>query len=178
MQKTQLWNNEITKILDAMRYEYSKLIRKGYIHGLIVVDQDAKLIAMDSHFDKSLNYWDLSAIGAAFYGVARQGQDFFEASELERASIIYNDLQLFVKSIGKVQIVPNKKREILIVILSDRAVNLGLLILQMNRFAPEIKEGIEKNASIKKTLSMNETELKEYIKQLKNGLFNNAETIL
>jgi hypothetical protein len=73
-----LYENKITEVLDDIRYQYGKLTRKGYIYGLIAIDQDAKIVAIDSRFDRKLNYWDLSSIGAALYGVARQGQDFFE----------------------------------------------------------------------------------------------------
>ena len=85
-----LYKNRIVKILDNIRDNYGNLARVGYIYGLLAIDQDAKIIAVDSRFDRQLNYWDLSSIGAAIYGVARQGQDFFEASFLERATIIYN----------------------------------------------------------------------------------------
>ncbi|GAH42695.1 unnamed protein product, partial [marine sediment metagenome] len=73
-----LYENEIAQVLDEVRYNYGMLTRKGYIYGLIAIDQDAKIIAIDSRFDRKLNYWDLSSIGAALYGVARQAQDFFE----------------------------------------------------------------------------------------------------
>ena len=66
-----LYKNSISTILDEIRSSYGTLTRKGYIYGLIAVDQDAKIIAVDSRFDRSLNYWDLSSIGAALYGVAR-----------------------------------------------------------------------------------------------------------
>ena len=103
-----LYKNKITDILDEIRDNYGVLTRKGYIYGLITIDQDAKVIAINSRFDRQLNYWDLSSIGAALYGVSRQGQDFFEANYLERAAIIYDNLQLFVRSIGDVN-VPSKK---------------------------------------------------------------------
>ena len=99
-----LYQNKITEVLDDIRYNYGKLTRRGYIYGLIAIDQDAKIIAIDSRFDRKLNYWDLSSIGAALYGVARQGQDFFETESLERATIIYSDMRLFVKSIGNIDL--------------------------------------------------------------------------
>jgi len=117
-----LYKNKITDVLDDIRFNYGKLTRKGYIYGLIAIDQDAKIIAIDSRFDRKLNYWDLSSIGAALYGVARQGQDFFETEELERASLIYRDMRLFVKSIGKVELQKKGKRDILVVIV--KLVNL------------------------------------------------------
>ena len=140
-----LYENKITEVLDDIRYNYGKLTRKGYIYGLIAIDQDAKIIAIDSRFDRKLNYWDLSSIGAALYGVARQGQDFFETEDLERATIIYSDMRLFVKSIGEIQIQKKGKRDILIVLLTDNDVNLGVMILQMSKFAQKWQVFKEKN---------------------------------
>ena len=168
-----LYENKISEILDEIRDNYGVLTRKGYIYGLIAVDQDAKIIAINSMFDRQLNYWDLSSIGAALYGVSRQGQDFFEANYLERASIIYNNLQLFVRSIGEVYISNRKaKREILVVVLADKDVNIGVMILQMNRFALKIKSEIERSGSIQNTLKMTEKELKEHIRKLKKEVFS------
>ena len=141
---------------------------------MITIDQDAKVIAIDTRFDRTLNYWDLSSIGAALFGVSRQGQDFFEADYLERATIIYNNLQIFVKSIGTVNIDEKHQRDILIVILADKEVNIGVLILQMNRFAPQIKIEIEKSSSITNTLKMGEIELKKHIKDIKKAIFGDS----
>jgi len=118
-----------------------------------------------------LNYWDLSSIGAALYGVARQGQDFFETEELERASLIYRDMRLFVKSIGKVELQKKGKRDILVVILTDNEVNLGVIILQMSNFALKIRQEIEKNEKMKETLRMSEEEIKAHINKLKKEIF-------
>ena len=166
-----LYENKITEVLDEIRYNYGKLTRRGYIYGLIAIDQDAKIIAIDSRFDRKLNYWDLSSIGAALYGVARQGQDFFETEELERASLIYRDMRLFVKSIGKVELQKKGKRDILVVILTDNEVNLGVIILQMSNFALKIREEIEKNEKMKESLRMSEEEIKAHINKLKKEIF-------
>jgi len=167
-----LYENKITEVLDDIRYQYGKLTRKGYIYGLIAIDQDAKIVAIDSRFDRKLNYWDLSSIGAALYGVARQGQDFFETESLERATIIYNDMRLFVKSIGDIELQKKGKRDILIVLLTDNEVNLGVMILQMSKFAQKIREEIERNEHMKNVLRMPEKEIKEHIKDLKKQIFS------
>ena len=167
-----LYKNKITEVLDDIRYNYGILTRKGYIYGLIAIDQDAKIIAIDSRFDSKLNYWDLSSIGAALYGVARQGQDFFETDILERATIIYSDMRLFVKSIGDVTIREKGKRDILIVLLTDNDVNLGVIFLQLSRFALQIKKEVEENQLARKTMKMSEKELKKHIKALKNQIFS------
>jgi len=166
-----LYQNKITEVLDDIRYQYGILTRKGYIYGLIAIDQDAKIIAIDSRFDRKLNYWDLSSIGAALYGVARQGQDFFETESLERATIIYSDMRLFVKSIGRVELQRKGKRDILIVLLTDNDVNLGVMIFQMSKFAIKIREEIERNEQMKHVLRMPEQEIKEHIKELKKEIF-------
>ncbi len=167
-----LYENKITEVLDDIRYQYGKLTRKGYIYGLIAIDQDAKIVAIDSRFDRKLNYWDLSSIGAALYGVARQGQDFFESESLERATIIYSDMRLFVKSIGNIELQKKGKKDILIVLLTDNEVNLGVMILQMSKFAQKIREEIERNEHMKNILRMPEKEIKEHIKDLKKQIFS------
>ena len=166
-----LYENKITEVLDDIRYNYGKLTRRGYIYGLLAIDQDAKIIAIDSRFDRKLNYWDLSSIGAALYGVARQGQDFFDTEDLERATIIYSDMRLFVKSIGDIEIQKKGKRDILIVLLTDNDVNLGVMILQMSKFAQKIREEIERNQHMKNVLKMPEKDIKEHIKELKKQIF-------
>jgi len=169
-----LYENEISEVLDEIRYSYGKLTRKGFIYGLIAIDQDAKIIAIDSRFDRKLNYWDLSSIGAALYGVARQAQDFFDTDSLIRATLIFRDLQLYVKSIGEVSLIKKGKREILIILLVDNEVNIGVVILQMRKYAEKIKEAIKQNNEIIKKLEMTETELKEYIKDLKSKIFGST----
>ena len=167
-----LYKNKISEVLDDIRYNYGKLARIGYIYGLLAIDQDAKIIAIDSRFDRQLNYWDLSSIGAALYGVARQGQDFFEASSLERATIIYNDMRLFVKSIGKIELSKKGKRDILIVLLTDQDVNLGVIFLQLSNFAVKMKNEIKASQKTMNKLRMSEKELKKHIKDLKKQIFS------
>jgi len=150
------------------------LTRKGYIYGLIAIDQDAKIIAIDSRFDRKLNYWDLSSIGAALYGVARQAQDFFETDSLVRATLIYKDLQLYVKSIGDIVLVKKGNREILVVLLVDNTVNIGVLILQMRKFSIKIKQEITKSQAVMKKLQMTEQELKDHLKDLKRKVFEST----
>ncbi|TFG03274.1 MAG: hypothetical protein EU542_02860 [Promethearchaeota archaeon] len=169
-----LYENEISKVLDEIKYSYGILTRKGFIYGLIAIDQDAKIIAIDSRFDRKLNYWDLSSIGAALFGVARQAQDFFETDSLIRATLIYRDLQLYVKSIGQVVLERKGKREILIVLLVDKDVNIGVIILQMNKFGKKIREAIKQNNEIRNKLEMNETELKKHLEEMKKKVFESA----
>jgi predicted regulator of Ras-like GTPase activity (Roadblock/LC7/MglB family) len=169
-----LYENEITNVLDEIRYNYGTLTRKGYIYGLIAIDQDAKIIAIDSMFDKKLNYWDLSSIGAALYGVARQAQDFFDTEELVRATLVYKDVMLYVKSIGEIELEKKGKRDILVLLLVDNDVNLGVLILEMKKFAPKVNEAIIRNQAVMTKLQMNEEELKKHLQDLKKRVFEST----
>ena len=169
---TALYKNDVSQILDEIKYSYGILTRKGVIHWLITIDQDAKIIAVDSRFDKKLNYWDLSSIGAALHGVAREGQDFFETESLIRATLIFKDVQLFVKPVGLVELPRKGSREILMVLLVDKDVNIGIIILQMKKFAQKIREAIERSNEVINKLEMNEDELKRHLKQLKSKVFN------
>ena len=169
-----LYDNKITEVLDDIKYNYGKLTRRGYIYGLIAIDQDAKIIAIDSRFDRRLNYWDLSSIGAALYGVARQAQDFFDTQNLIRATLIFKDLQLYVKSVGFVNLPKKGKREILVILLVNNEVNIGVLILQMSKFAQKIQEAVRRNSEIMSKLEMNEAELKKYLQDLKQKVFGST----
>jgi predicted regulator of Ras-like GTPase activity (Roadblock/LC7/MglB family) len=169
-----LYENEVTHVLDKMRHDYGMLTRKGFIHGMIAIDQDAKIIAIDSRFDRKLNYWDLSSVGAAMYGVARQAQDFFDAEDLIRGSIIFKDLQLYVRSVGTVNLPKKGKREILIILLVDNEVNIGVIILQMKKYADRIRKAIEESQKTVSRLEMTEIELKKHLLNLKKKVFQTS----
>ena len=166
-----LQTNKIATHLDQLQLKYSQLSRDGSIKGLMVVDQDAKVIAVNRLFITKSNFWDLGAIGAALYGVSRQGMDFFNADNLEQAILMYGNTQFFVQSIGTVALSNGKQRELLLVILSDKKINIGLVMLQMRKFSPMIKEEIEKDMQSQETMQMSEKELKQHILSLKKEIF-------
>jgi len=147
------------------------------IYGLMCIDQDAKVIAVNEWFDKSINVWDLSALGAAMYGVSRQGMEYFKAEGLERGSMIFKDKQFFSYSIGTFNLDEKANRELLILVLCDRKVNIGLIILQMKKYAAEIREEIEKNSKIKDTLKLSEEQMRQHIKDIKADLFRQAKSM-
>ncbi|MHA1648330.1 MAG: hypothetical protein ACTSVL_12235 [Promethearchaeota archaeon] len=165
--------NRLSQILDAFLKQYSSLARNGRIFGLAIIDQDAKTLAVNTFFDEKVNYWDLGAIGAALFGVARQGQDFFQVNSLERASLIYDSKQLFVHSIGQVSLPNQKVRELILLVLCQN-LNIGLIIMQMRRFAPQIKKYVQADINTQKTMQLSESEFHKQIATLKKELFNIA----
>ncbi|MHA1821291.1 MAG: hypothetical protein ACTSU2_13060 [Promethearchaeota archaeon] len=172
-----LYQNEIAQELNAIRKDYANLSGRGFIRGLMCADQDAKIIAVDKLFDDKLNIWDLAALGAALYGVAKQGRDFFDSDELERGSLIFKDMQFLVKSIGSFNLDEKNERELVIIALVDRRVNLGLIILQMEKYALRIRKKVENNSQIKQTLKLSEEEMRKHINAIKKELFKKAASL-
>ena len=165
-------NNELTKILDEFRTNFCRLSRHSQLHGVVIADQDAKVLAVNSFFDKDINYWDIGAIGAALYGVSKQGKDFFNAEDLERASLIYKNTQFFVHSIGDITLTSGKTRELILILIGDKQMNIGLAVMQMRNFAPKIKQQVEDDQRSQETMQMSETEFMKHITQLKEELFS------
>ncbi|GAB4327231.1 MAG: hypothetical protein Kow0069_34010 [Promethearchaeota archaeon] len=167
-----LFDNAISSLLDEVRDDYARLTRSGLIRGIIAVDQDAKVLAVDEYFEMSgLNYWELGSLAAALHGVARQGRAFFpDAGNLERGSMIYNNCQFFVQAIGTVTPPNGPPRELLLAVLADKGVNVGLIVGQMRRKAAKILATVESSDAAVQCLEMNEREIREHILQLKRTL--------
>jgi predicted regulator of Ras-like GTPase activity (Roadblock/LC7/MglB family) len=170
----QIRGNNLAKILDDLRRAYGKLSRIGRIYGLAITDQDAKVLAVNSFFDNNMNYWDIGAIGAALYGVSNQAKDFFNAGDLERASLIYNNNQFFVHSIGRVSLSNGNSRELILIIIGDRKINVGLVIMQMKKFVNKIRAQVEEDEKAQSVMQMSEKEFLSHITDLKKELFNLA----
>jgi predicted regulator of Ras-like GTPase activity (Roadblock/LC7/MglB family) len=168
---TAIVRNNLTPILDEIMRSYLRLTGSGAIYGLIVVDQDAKVLAVNSKFDTRMNYWDLGAIGAALYGISKQGSDFFGANQLERSALVYDNMQFFVQSIGNVSIDDDTVRELICVVIGDKRINIGAIMLQMRRFAPQIHKQILVDMESRDVIRMTETELREHINLMKKQIF-------
>ncbi|MHA1341389.1 MAG: roadblock/LC7 domain-containing protein [Promethearchaeota archaeon] len=175
---TKLYNNEISQHLDKVRSDYIRMSGRGNIDGIMCLDQDAKIIAVNGFFDKNINPWDLAALGAAQFGVARQAKDSFDAQELEHTLIIFKDKQFFIRSIGEFEIDNRGVRHLLLGVLADKKVNIGLILLQMQKYAKIISNKVKSNNKLKAQLKMSETEMREFIKTLKENLFKKTELVI
>ena len=56
----------------------------------------------------------------------------------------------------------------------NNEVNIGVLILQMTKFAEKIRNAIKRNNDVMTKLEMNEAELKKYLKNLKQKVFGST----
>ncbi|MFX0098295.1 MAG: roadblock/LC7 domain-containing protein [Candidatus Hodarchaeota archaeon] len=162
-------HDTVTPLLDQIAKDYARLTGRGGMRGILLVDQDAKVIAKNSMFQFK-RPWDMGAIGAALYGVAGQSQRYFNCSSMERVSIIFGDMQLFIHNIGKVEMDENEtQRDLLLVILADKSVKVGLVIVQMKRFAQAIIDAIKESQNTIDMLHLPERQIKEYLLGLKTG---------
>ncbi|UYP48502.1 hypothetical protein NEF87_004787 [Candidatus Lokiarchaeum ossiferum] len=163
-------DNELSNLLQELVRKYNRMANDR-IYGLQIIDQDAKVLAVNHFFDNKYNYWDIAAIGAALYGISKQGKDFFANSDLNRASLIYNSTQFFCHYIGSIKTSEGRQRDLLLLSLASKDVKIGLIVHHMKKFAPLIKNLIEKNQRIQKEMQMSEAEFSEHIDKIKQQLF-------
>ena len=162
-------HDTITPLLDKIAIDYARLTGRGGMKGILLVDQDAKVIAKNTMFQFK-KPWDMGAIGAALYGVAGQSRRYFNCSSMERVSIIFGNMQLFIHNIGKVEMDENEsQRDLLLVILADKSVKVGLVIVQMKRFSQAILDAIKESRETMDVLHLSERQIKEYLMGLKSG---------
>ena len=163
-------NNKLSAILDSFREKYGQLSRVGRLNGLLIVDQDAKVLAVNQFFDSNLNYWDIGAIGAALYGVSKQGRDFLNAGDLDRATMIYNSKQFFVQNIGDISLVNGRFRELILIALGDKSMNIGLVVMQMRKLAPKILNQVQSDAKMQEVMQMSEKELSRHLETIRKEM--------
>ncbi|MHA1681818.1 MAG: hypothetical protein ACTSUE_12480 [Promethearchaeota archaeon] len=156
-------HRSITPLLDQFSRDYARLTGRGGMKGILLIDQDAKVIAQNSMFQLK-KPWDMGGIGAALYGVAKQASMYFSAPSMERISIIFDDVKFFVQSIGVVQPPGNKpNKEILFVILAEKSVKEGLVIIQMKKYARKIIDAVKESMETVKMLNLDERAMKTYL---------------
>ncbi len=169
-----LASSDIATVLGEIRTTYGKLVRSGRIYGLLICDADARVFAVDLFFDKKVSTWDLAALAAAAYGVAKQARLFFQAlgaRELERGSLVFDGLQLFITQAGTVPSSAGdkgKSKELLLVTLADKDANFGLITLQMRKYAPRVQAAVL-DAAIHQNLDVPEQQLHAMLETAKTG---------
>jgi predicted regulator of Ras-like GTPase activity (Roadblock/LC7/MglB family) len=157
----------ITPLLDELAREHAKLTGFGGMKGILLVDQDAKVIAKNSMFGLK-KPWDMGGIAAALHGVARQASQYFGCSSLDRVAITFGNMQFFVQAIGNLDANDGRPaRELLLVILADEKVKMGIVLVQMKKIAPRIVEAIRKSAEDMALIKLDERSVREYLIGLK-----------
>ncbi len=169
-----LASTDVAAVLDEIRTAYGKLVRSGRIHGLMICDADARVLATDSLFDAKISTWDLAALAAATFGVAKQARLFFDAlgaKELERGSLVFDGLQLFVAQAGTIPANngdKGKPKELLLVTLAAKDANFGLITLQMRKYVPRVQKAVM-DAAMQQNLDIPERDLHTMLESAKSG---------
>ncbi len=157
----------ITPLLDEFAREHAKLTGFGGMKGILVVDQDAKVIAKNSMFGLK-KPWDMGGIAAALHGVAKQASLYFGCSSLDRVAITFGNMQFFVQAIGTIEAHDTRPaRELLLVILADEKVKMGIVLVQMKKIAPRIVEAIQQSRQDMALIRLDERSVKDYLLGLK-----------
>ena len=157
----------ITPLLDELAREHARLTGFGGMRGILLVDQDAKVIAKNSMFGLK-RPWDMGGIAAALHCVAKQASQYFGCSSLDRVAITFGNMQFFVQAIGSLDANDDRPaRELLLVILADERVKMGIVLVQMRKVAPRIVEAIRKSAEDMALIRLDERAVREYLLGLK-----------
>jgi len=157
----------ITPLLDEIARDHARLTGFGGMKGILLVDQDAKVIAKNSMFGLK-KPWDMGGIAAALHGVAKQASQYFGCSALDKVAISFGDMQFFVQAIGAVDTGDGKPpRELLLVILADQKVKMGIVLVQMKKIASRIVEAIRESAPDMNLLRLEERDVRAYLLGLK-----------
>jgi len=153
----------VTPLLDEIARDHARLTGFGGMKGILLVDQDAKVIAKNSMFGLK-KPWDMGGIAAALHGVAKQASQYFGCSALDRVAISFGDMQFFVQAIGAVETGDGKPpRELLLVILADQKVKMGIVLVQMKKVAGRIIDAIQASQPDMNLLRLTEREVKAYL---------------
>ena len=108
-----LVDNDISAMLDDAMQDYARTSGRGSIMGIVLADQDAKVIARSRNFNHN-QHWDMGALGAAMYGIGKQGQAYFGCSDMKRAIVAFGDKQLFIHDIGSIDVDSRGPRHLLL----------------------------------------------------------------
>jgi predicted regulator of Ras-like GTPase activity (Roadblock/LC7/MglB family) len=153
--------NSVSDTLDSLLESYKRMLGKGDIEGLLLVDSDGKALAK-SRFFCVKNAWNAGALGAALAGIAKQGESHLGADEFQNAMIMYNSKQFYVCKIGKF----DEKKSLLLLIFANEKANIGFIRAKMGQYVKRIEEDIKNSESIKKTIEVSEDQIEDVLHRL------------
>jgi len=162
--------NRISDTLDSLVESYKRMLGRGDIEGLLLVDSDGKALAK-SRFFRVKNAWNAAALGAALAGLAKQGENHLGAEEFQNAMIIYDSKQFYVCRIGKL----DGDRSLLLLVLANERANIGFIRAKLNQYVKRIEEDIEKNETVKKIIEISEEQIEDILHRLDAAIIREKE---
>jgi predicted regulator of Ras-like GTPase activity (Roadblock/LC7/MglB family) len=153
--------NRVSDTLDNLLESYKRMLGRGDIEGLLLVDSDGKALAK-SRFFHVKNAWNAGALGAALAGIAKQGENHLGADEFQNAMIMYNSKQFYVCKIGDL----GENKSLLLLIFANEKANIGFIRAKMSQYVKRIEEDIKNTESIRKTIEVSEEQIEDVLHRL------------
>jgi predicted regulator of Ras-like GTPase activity (Roadblock/LC7/MglB family) len=147
---------------------------------MLLVDEDAKILATTSLCDMGTSIYDLGVLSAALFGIAAEGQERFGCEDFNTCLMTWKDRQIFAQSIGTVRVETEnakggdnvadkrqkKERNLILAAFTDERVNIGLMRVKMKEVAGEVLKLVSKSQPSMRLLRAKEEEIEELVKAL------------
>lgn len=173
-------NNRLVPILRRVIDEYRSSLGTGLIDAILLIDEDAKVLAGASPCDLGNSVYDLGILSAALFGIADEGKDRFGCDDLSTCLLAWKDRQIFIQSIGVVRAsgedgdsggegdARRTERRLILSALTDVRVNIGLMRVKMREVAAEILKSVSSSSRAMQLLNAKEEEMEKMIRNISN----------
>jgi predicted regulator of Ras-like GTPase activity (Roadblock/LC7/MglB family) len=177
-QADDLQGSKLEPILNRVIDEYRRDLGTGLIDAILLIDQDAKILAGASPCYIGNSVYDLGILSAALFGLADEGKDRFGCDDLSTLLLTWKDRQIFIQSIGVVRTseedaitsdergTARSERRLILSALTDVRVNIGLMRLKMKEVAGEILKSVPSSSRAMKLLDAKEEEMEKMIRNI------------
>ncbi|WXG41447.1 MAG: hypothetical protein WED07_11890 [Candidatus Freyarchaeum deiterrae] len=162
--------NRVSDTLDSLLESYKRMLGKGDIEGLLLVDSDGKALAK-SRFFHVKNAWNAGALGAALAGIAKQGETHLGADAFQNAMIMYDSKQFYVCKIGDL----DENKSLLLLIFATEKANIGFIRAKMSQYVKRIQEDIKNSEPIRKTIEASEEQIEDVLHILDAALIRETK---
>jgi predicted regulator of Ras-like GTPase activity (Roadblock/LC7/MglB family) len=173
--------NKLASILHKVIDEYRRSLGTGLIDAILLIDEDAKVLAGASPCDMGNSVYDLGILSAALFGIADEGKDRFGCDDLSTCLLSWKDRQIFIQSIGVVRASKNgdsqsggetrrTERRLILSALTDVRVNIGLMRVKMREVAAEILKSVSSSSHMMQLLNAKEEEMERTIRDISRDL--------
>lgn len=162
--------NRVSDTLDSLLESYKRMLGKGDIEGLLLVDSDGKALAK-SRFFHVKNAWNAGAFGTALAGIAKQGETHLGADAFQNAMIMYDSKQFYVCKIGDL----DENKSLLLLIFATEKANIGFIRAKMSQYVKRIQEDIKNSEPIRKTIEASEEQIEDVLHILDAALIRETK---
>jgi predicted regulator of Ras-like GTPase activity (Roadblock/LC7/MglB family) len=172
--------------LDSILYriieDYRRSFGTGLIETILLIDEDAKMLASASPYESGGSIYDLGVLSAALYGIAAQGPERFGCEDFNTCLVTWKDRQIFIQSIGMLKVngennggnarleERRKARVLILAALTDERINIGLMRVKMKEVVGEILKSASESSPVMRLLDAKEEDVERLIKDLSNEI--------